>query len=69
VHLAMHANDAVSLDPARYVLSLADQFSARDVFTGEELCLRHYVLPVRYRFWLRALAEERSSLRATSRTP
>ena len=50
-HLAMHANGARSLDPARFVLQLDDQFIYPDRYAGSGLILRHYVNPVRHKFW------------------
>lgn len=51
VHLVMHANGAQSLNPARYVLQLDDQFIYPDRYAGPGLVLRHYVNPVRHKFW------------------
>lgn len=51
VHLVMHANGAVPLDPVRYVLQLDDQFIYRDRYASRRLVLRHYVNPVRHKFW------------------
>ncbi len=51
VHLVMHANGAQPLDPARYVLQLDDQFIYPDRYAGPHLVLRHYVSPVRHKFW------------------
>lgn len=50
-HLTMHANGARPLDPARFVLQLDDQFIYPDSYAGDELALRHYVNPVRHKFW------------------
>ncbi len=50
-HLAMHANGAVPLDPAKYVLQLDDQFIYADRYAGETIAMRHYVNPVRHKFW------------------
>jgi hypothetical protein len=50
-HLAMHQNGARPLDPAMYVLQLDDQFDFRDRYATSGLALRHYVNPVRYKFW------------------
>lgn len=50
-HLAMHANDAEPLDPEKFVLQLDDQFVFRDRHAKSSLVLRHYVNPVRYKFW------------------
>jgi hypothetical protein len=50
-HLTMHQNGARFLDPARYVLQLDDQFVYADRYAGADLVLRHYVNPVRHKFW------------------
>lgn len=51
VHLVMHANGAAPLDPARYVLQLDDQTIYRDRYAKPAIALRHYVNPVRHKFW------------------
>lgn len=50
-HLTMHANGARPLDPRKFVLQLDDQFAFRDRYAGPEIVLRHYVNPVRHKFW------------------
>lgn len=50
-HLAIHANGARPLDPAKYVVQLDDQFIYPDRYAGPRLALRHYVNPVRHKFW------------------
>lgn len=50
-HLAMHAAGASPLDPTKYVLQLDDQFVYRDRYANRRLVLRHYVRPVRHKFW------------------
>jgi hypothetical protein len=50
-HLVMHANKARSFDPAKYVLQLDDQFVYADRYANAALTLRHYVNPVRHKFW------------------
>jgi hypothetical protein len=50
-HLAMHKNDARPFDPTKYVLQLDDQFLFADRYAGAALALRHYVNPVRHKFW------------------
>ena len=50
-HLTMHANGADRFDPAKYVLQLDDQFVFSDRYAGSGLALRHYVNPVRHKFW------------------
>ena len=51
VHLAMHANHAAPLDPRKYVLQLDDQFVYPDRYASPQIALRHYVNPVRHKFW------------------
>jgi hypothetical protein len=51
VHLVMHANGALPLDATKYVLQLDDQFTYLDRYAGPHLVLRHYVNPVRHKFW------------------
>ncbi len=50
-HLVLHANGAAPLDPARFVLQLDDQFVYPDRYAAPSLVLRHYVNPVRHKFW------------------
>ena len=50
-HLTMHANGAQPFDRAKYVLQLDDQFVYPDRYAGATLALRHYVNPVRHKFW------------------
>ena len=50
-HLTMHANGALPLDSRRYVLQLDDQFVYGDHYASNDLVLRHYVNPVRHKFW------------------
>ena len=50
-HLTMHANGARAFDPMKFVLQLDDQFIYRDRYAGPDLVLRHYVNPVRHKFW------------------
>jgi hypothetical protein len=50
-HLTMHANGARPFDPVKYVLQLDDQFVYLDRYAGAALALRHYVNPVRHKFW------------------
>ncbi|MDQ6861082.1 MAG: hypothetical protein M3032_08000 [Verrucomicrobiota bacterium] len=55
MHLAMHANSAPPLDSCKFVLQLDDQFVHEDRYAGPELILRHYVSPVRHKFWTAVL--------------
>jgi hypothetical protein len=50
-HLCMHANSAVAFDPRKFVLQLDDQFIYRDRYASRLLAIRHYVNPVRHKFW------------------
>ena len=50
-HLAMHANGGRPLDPAKFVLRLDDQFQFADSYANNSIILRHYVNPVRHKFW------------------
>jgi hypothetical protein len=50
-HLVMHQNGAAAFDPVKYVLQLDDQFVYPDRYASPELVLRHYVDPVRHKFW------------------
>lgn len=50
-HLALHMNGARAFDPAKYILELDDQFVYEDRHAGPALALRHYVNPVRHKFW------------------
>jgi hypothetical protein len=50
-HLTMHANGALPFDPRKYVLQLDDQFVYPDRYASDHLALRHYVNPVRHKFW------------------
>ena len=50
-HLTMHANGARPFDPAKFVLQLDDQFIYPDAYARPEVALRHYVNPVRHKFW------------------
>ena len=59
IHLCMHANNGVALDPGKFVLQLDDQFIYRDRYAGHSLAIRHYVNPVRHKFWT-ALARRSS---------
>ena len=50
-HLTMHENGASPFDPAKYVVQLDDQCVFADRHAGAFLALRHYVNPVRHKFW------------------
>jgi hypothetical protein len=50
-HLTMHANGAMPFDPRKYVLQLDDQFIFPDRYANPAIAVRHYVNPVRHKFW------------------
>lgn len=50
-HLSLHANGASVFDPQKFVLKLDDQTIYRDKYAGPALAMRHYVNPVRHKFW------------------
>jgi hypothetical protein len=50
-HLTMRENGAQPFDPVKYILQLDDQFVYGDRYAGSALALRHYVNPVRHKFW------------------
>jgi len=50
-HLTMHANRTAPFDPRKYVLQLDDQFIYPDRYANPRIALRHYVNPVRHKFW------------------
>lgn len=50
-HLALHADGAKAFDPEKFVLQLDDQFVYPDCYASRALVLRHYVNPVRHKFW------------------
>lgn len=50
-HLTMHANGAAPFDSRQYVLELDDQFVYPDRHAKPTIALRHYVNPVRHKFW------------------
>jgi hypothetical protein len=50
-HLTMHANGASPFDPRKYLLQLDDQFVYPDRHVHPGIAMRHYVNPVRHKFW------------------
>lgn len=50
-HLTMHANGAQPFDSRKFVLQLDDQFVYPDLHAKPSIVLRHYVNPVRHKFW------------------
>ena len=45
------ASEVTALDARKYVLQLDDQTIYPDRYAGPDLVLRHYVNPVRHKFW------------------
>lgn len=50
-HLCLHANGARAFDPTKFILQEDDQFLYSDRYAGESIAIRHYVNPVRHKFW------------------
>jgi hypothetical protein len=50
-HLSLHANGARPFDPSKVVLKLDDQTIYQDRYAKPSLVMRHYVNPVRHKFW------------------
>lgn len=53
VSVAINANQGSALPPDRYVLRWDDRHGLRDK-SGPAAVVRHYVAPVRWRFWIKA---------------
>ncbi|MDY6781746.1 MAG: hypothetical protein SW833_04185 [Cyanobacteriota bacterium] len=51
VHLTLHENHALPLCPRSYIMARDDEFIYRDRYAGDTIVLRHYVSPVRHKFW------------------
>lgn len=51
MHFCMHANGAVAFDSRKFVLQEDDQFIYRDRYASRSIAIRHYVNPVRHKFW------------------
>ena len=52
VHLTMHDNGAQPFDPSRYVVADDDRFRPEDLYVRADTVLRHYVTPIRHKFWI-----------------
>jgi hypothetical protein len=59
-HLAIIAAGARPFDPGKFVLQLDDQFEWADRHASSDLVLRHYVNPVRHKFWTTLARFDRS---------
>lgn len=51
VHLCMHANSGWPFDPEKFILQADDEFIYRDAYAGPSIAIRHYVNPIRHKFW------------------
>ncbi|MGD2182504.1 hypothetical protein [Lusitaniella coriacea] len=51
VHLTLHHNQALPLSPQHYIMERDDEFIYSDKYAGKTIVLRHYVSPVRHKFW------------------
>jgi hypothetical protein len=51
MHFCMHANGAGAFDSRKFVLQEDDQFIYRDRYASRSIAVRHYVNPVRHKFW------------------
>jgi len=60
-HLTMHANGAKPFDPRTFVLQLDDQFVFADRYASPAIAMRHYVNPVRHKFWTSLAASKRAA--------
>lgn len=52
LHLTMHQNQAIPLCPHKFILSRNDEFIYLDNYASNKIALRHYVSPIRHKFWL-----------------
>jgi len=51
LHLAMHYNQGVPLSPEQFVVNRDDEFIYQDRHCSRKVALRHYVSPIRHKFW------------------
>jgi hypothetical protein len=51
IHLALRSVPSKVLNRKKFVVETADQFLFSDSFYSPSIILRHYVQPVRYKFW------------------
>ena len=52
LHLAMHYNQGVALPPEQFVVNRDDEFIYPDKHCSPKVALRHYISPIRHKFWL-----------------
>lgn len=51
MHLTLHRLGAKPLERDRYIMGRDDEFLWRDRYADRDIVLRHYVTPVRHKFW------------------
>jgi hypothetical protein len=51
MHFCMHANSAQPFDRRKFILQVDDEFIYRDSHAGASIVMRHYVNPIRHKFW------------------
>jgi hypothetical protein len=49
--LCLHANGVRPFDPQKFVLQRDDEFGYADYYADGALAVRHYVNPIRHKFW------------------
>ncbi|TFZ63318.1 hypothetical protein E4631_22765 [Hymenobacter sp. UV11] len=51
IHIVLHANKFMPLDPRTFILNNADQFDFLNLRPFKQIALRHYTSPVRHKMW------------------
>jgi hypothetical protein len=51
MHLTLHQMGAKALPKTQYIMERDDEFQWRDRYASQSIVLRHYVTPVRHKFW------------------
>jgi hypothetical protein len=51
MHLTLHQERAKPLPRNQYIMWRDDEFAFRDRYANQEIVLRHYITPVRHKFW------------------
>ncbi|MFP4296918.1 MAG: hypothetical protein ACLFT0_03555 [Spirulinaceae cyanobacterium] len=51
LHLTVYAHQAIPLDVNQFVVNRDDEFIYADRHAGDRIILRHYVSPIRHKFW------------------
>lgn len=67
VHQAIHQHGARCLPPERYLLSWDDRRSRADLADADDVVVRHYVVPVRHKYWVRVHGGYRRTATAVAR--